>query len=282
MPSPDIHRNSKIREFFQEYLESLAGITHKTFPNLTANHISLVSFLGVAAVALATYVLEKKEGKLYWRDVSLLVTLYLLFSILDGFDGTLKREIKNRHPDMVFPDSKSFWNGQIVDYAGDRLAEMTLILLSIMRAELHKDELGFVISLITGVSNILPSYFRAEAERYPHNPEFTTKEGGLGTRQWRFIFAIVVLLPYIRHSSGVSLQAVVNAIQGISNMQTALIRRETAAAIRAAEATQPAEIEPTEEQELAVTRKQVAAILLGVFGIVGTASILVVARNKSR
>ncbi len=273
-------RNSAVRKFFQKSLENTASTVHEHFPQLTANHISILSLVGVSATVLCTALLERKTGTISKKQAFWLILLYVLSSILDGFDGTLAREIAQKHPEIVQPKIDSILHGQNVDVTGDRIGEAALALLGMVRAEQHTDTLWFISASLAAITNPLPSVLRAKTEELtPDNgqvgsPDLKIKEGGrnilesLGTRQGRFAIAIGSLLPYIKHSSGISLQAVLTLAQASANISVTIDRARKAKQAEALQQTLAnTKTKESNTQIQAKTRKKVLGVVTA--GILG-------------
>jgi phosphatidylglycerophosphate synthase len=161
-------QNSQLRESTKDYFYKTADLLHKTFPNLTANQLTM-------GRAIATVVSSEAIVRSSHRRSRIPSSLgYIAFELADGVDGNLARirDIDDNSPSL---------RGNLYDTISDKTVETYNCFRVAYRSIESGDNVGATINVLAGITSPLPALFRAKAEAN----NLVVKENGLGTRPVR-------------------------------------------------------------------------------------------------
>ncbi|OGG20362.1 hypothetical protein A3D03_05955 [Candidatus Gottesmanbacteria bacterium RIFCSPHIGHO2_02_FULL_40_13] len=244
-------RNSLLREKSAGAIQFVVDRLHKACPDLTPNHLTIFSVVGVAtASALLTF--RREDASL--KDKALTagsLTLAVGATLLDALDGTLARTLEAEKPGSMNPEI-----GQLWDVLADQTGEKAMAWSRAVQAHQRHDRLGESLALIETVASSLPSSTRAFDEMGGHKvPEIPPGLFGFaGTHLGRIALGIAsTVFPEIY---GVPVQELADAITIISSLLTAAGR------LKIGLSDDPATL-PPEIRQQAKTRFKALALFTG-------------------
>jgi len=210
-------RNSRIRELTQKPITAVSEKLHQVFPSLHPDHINLA---GIVGTAIGSMMAKRQNFENSTVKKKLLSTAVLgISALMDALDGSLARVIQKEDPAKI--NTK---RGQIQDAIVDRTSEAAMSISRIVSAEDRGDKIGKFFALSSGLTNLLPSLTRAEAERHGKIvPEAGTGLAGLmGTRIGRTATGIITtVFPEFKK---IPVQTILDAITTVSNTMTTVDR----------------------------------------------------------
>ncbi len=203
-------RNSPLRELSERVLHPIAKYLYEL--GIEPNQVTLA---GTALTGLGGF-LKLQERNLGINANYPALGLLIAGLICDGLDGVLARYSK-----------KSSVDGAIFDLVNDRLQESTLACYRAIMAMERGDLGGLLFSIITGLTNPLPSYFRALVEE---NGSIVKESGEnpisfLGTRGGRTPLAILAtIFPDVVISGNNSIQGFLDFVISGGNIISSIER----------------------------------------------------------
>lgn len=206
------------RDIANKITEPIAVGLHEHFPKLSPNDITLLGLIGTSAALILNYIAQKNQNN---KLKTVAGAGYFVFSLTDTVDGPLARHINKqggRHNTQ---------KGQLVDVGTDRLAESLAAIARIHYAKKNQQPLGIIAAGLAGMTNFLPSYFRALAEAQGKEVPESGKDflGFLGTRAGRLVTTMVGnFSPSIK---GQKVQPILDLLTALANLKTAKERVET-------------------------------------------------------
>lgn len=209
-------QNSFFRKFTSPVTKEVARGLIKFFPGITADKITHAGLWGVATGAALSVV----PHVLFGVDLApFAATLIASGSSLDVLDGAVAQE-----------QGTVSLSGALLDVMSDRKQETTLALARIASASMRRDSLGVITATAAGLSNPLPSYYRARVEEKGYFvPEGGTRVvSALGTRPVRAILGTAATaypelpVPCIE----MPMQPFIDTLSALSNIVTTFERVE--------------------------------------------------------
>lgn len=207
-------RNSVFRKFTDPLTEKVAKGLLKIKPELTADDITRAGLWGVLTGALLTIIPKEVIG----IDMSAIALALMTGStLLDALDGAMARLLKT-----------SSNKGAMLDLMIDRWQETGLAVTRVASASMRRDPIGVLAATFAGITNPLPSYYRAKVEELGYYvPESGAKfTSFLGTRPVRALFGITATAypePQL-FGAETPLQPILDSVTGLSNVFTAFER----------------------------------------------------------
>ena len=216
----DKTRNSPLRKVADNVITPVVEWLHKTYPDITADHLTILGTVGVAIGALLaerSHMVTDRETRNRLRGAA--SAAMALGSLMDAFDGGLARLQAREKPQ---PNSS---RGQLLDVGNDRIQEMILGLVRMRVANRQERSGDKIAALLNTLTNIHPSLARA----------WTETQGGVVPEAGRNVFELLgtragraavnfatVLIPEV--SGEISLQAVLDTVTTVANIVTTVNR----------------------------------------------------------
>lgn len=207
-------RGSFVRKITQAPVLSLVNFLHRTFPELTANQITLSGLAG-SIIGSKLAVMSQKPDSAISKSAAL--TTLLVSDSMDAIDGSLARAIAAGNHGSG--DSKT---GILLDVGSDRITELIKAVSRMAIARERQNNFGEILALVSGITNSLPSLVKAYVES---SKGLHVKEAGsgllglLGTRAGRAVINdFSTVYPQIGR---VSFQPIADTLEITSNLATA-------------------------------------------------------------
>lgn len=212
---PPKKHNSIFRGLTEPVAKKAAlGLT-KIFPGITADNVTNAGFFGVYAGAILSVI---PKGMIGVDFAPYAATLMVGGTSLDAVDGAMARiqgTISN--------------NGALLDMIADRKQETVLALARIAAAGMRRDSFGVIVATAAGITNPIPSKYRAMVEEVGCRvPESGANVGSFfGTRPIRALLGISATAYPEVHILGIehpTMQPLLDSISVVGNVLTTLER----------------------------------------------------------
>lgn len=213
---PPKEHNSIFRRITDPLAKKAAlGLT-KIFPGITADKLTNFGFCGVAIGAGFTVI--PKDVVAGFDLTFPAVGLMTGGTLLDAVDGAMARLLGTASTE-----------GALLDMITDRKQEMILALARIATASMRKDTFGVIAATAAGITNPIPSKYRAMAEELGYYvPESGARVSSFfGTRPIRALLGISATAYPEAHILGIeypTMQPIFDSISVIGNLLTVLER----------------------------------------------------------
>lgn len=211
---PPKEHNSIFRRITDPIAEKAAlGLT-KIFPGITADNVTNAGFFGVYAGATLSII---PKGMIGADFAPYAVALMAGGTSLDALDGTMARLLGTASTE-----------GALLDMITDRKQEMILALARIATASMRKDTVGVIAATAAGISNPIPSKYRAMTEELGYYvPESGARVSSFfGTRPIRALLGISATAYPEAHILGIEspMQPILDSISVIGNVFASMER----------------------------------------------------------
>lgn len=209
-------QNSIFRGLTEPVAERVALTLTKIFPGITADNLTKFGFCGVTIGAGLTIIPKELVSGFNLNLPA--VGLMTGGTLLDAVDGAMARLLGTASAE-----------GALLDMMTDRKQEAVLALARIVAASMRKDSLGVIAATAAGITNPIPSKYRAMAEeRGYYVPESGANFGSIfGTRPIRALLGVsATAYPEVRMLGleHPTMQPILDSVSIIGNLLTVLER----------------------------------------------------------